>query len=145
MADETIPPFADPAVAAAFDAHAPAVRETLLAMRRLIFEAADGADGVGLISETLKWGQPAYRPVRNGIGTTVRIDHDKSAPDACALYVHCQTSLLDMVRSLYPDAFRYQGNRALIVTAGAPLPEAEIRHCAALAFTYHRARTSAPA
>ena len=128
----------DPKVAAAFDAIAPAQRAALLDLRRLILAAAADA-GVELV-ETLKWGEPAYLPAKARVGTTVRIAALKGSADGYAMYVHCQTTLMDSFRHLYPDTFTFEGRRALIFRTGLPLPEVALKHCVALALTYHRAK-----
>jgi hypothetical protein len=81
-------PFSDPAVAKVFAAYPSALRPALLALRGLIFEAADAQLGTGGLIETLKWGQPAYLPVKPRTGTTVRIDAVKSDPERYAAYFH---------------------------------------------------------
>ena len=127
---------ADPKVAAAFAAYPPALREALEFVRLLIIETAHEA-GVELV-ETLKWGQPAYLPARPRVGTTVRIDAVKGSADRYGLYVNCKTTLLDSYRLLYPETFAFEGQRALIFSTQEALPEAELKHCIALALTYHR-------
>lgn len=42
------------------------------------------------------------------------------------------------MKSLYPDAFTYAGNRALHMALDAPIPQDAIDHCAFLTLTYHR-------
>lgn len=103
-------PFIDPAVEAAFEAHPPALRDRLLDLRALIFETATGP-----LNESLKWGQPAYRPIGTKIGTTVRIDALKGSADSYVVYVPCQTSLVATYRDLYGDALRFEGNRAILL------------------------------
>src|SRR6185436_187895 len=82
-----------PAVAAVFEIYPPRLREALLALRGLILAVASEA-GVEVV-ETLKWGQPSYLPARPRVGTTVRIDALKGSADGYAMYVHCQTTLMD--------------------------------------------------
>ncbi len=53
------------------------------------------------------------------------------------MLVHCQTRLADAFRETYPGVLEIEGNRAVIFRRGAPLPRAVIRHCAAMAFSYH--------
>jgi hypothetical protein len=48
----------DPSVAEVIESVLPAIRPKLLALRRLIFETAGSTEGVGPITETLKWGNP---------------------------------------------------------------------------------------
>lgn len=128
--------FADPAVAAVFKAYPAGLRRKLMDLRALVFEVAAGTDGVGRLTETLKWGQPSYLTEETRSGTTVRIDHLKKA-DGYALYVHCQSGLVPKFRALYPDTFRYEGKRALLFDTDARLPLPELRHCIALALTHH--------
>jgi hypothetical protein len=130
-------PFSDPAVAKVFAAYPPALRRALLTLRGLILEVADAQLGKGGLLETLKWGQPAYLPVKPRTGTTVRIDAVKGDPDRYAAYFHCQTTLIDSFRELYPDAFAFEGNRALLFERDDKLPKAALRHCIGLALTYH--------
>ena len=127
-----------PEVAAVFDAYPAPQRQALLALRGLILAAA-GEAGVEVL-ETLKWGQPSYLPAKPRVGTTVRIDALKGSADGYAMYVHCQTSLLSSYRHLYPDSFTFEGERALLFSTGQPVPEAALKHCIALALTYHLAK-----
>jgi hypothetical protein len=53
-----------------------------------------------------------------------------------AVFFHCQTNLVETFRELYPE-LRYGGNRCILLKAEDKLPEAELRHCVALALTYH--------
>jgi hypothetical protein len=132
---KTAPRFSDPTVKAVFAAYPQALRQKLLALRELVFEAAADADAAPL-EESLKWGQPAYRPKVANTGTTVRLDATKSG--GYALYIHCQTTLAAQFRDLYPKRFRYEGDRALLFEAGEDPPREELRHCIALALSYHR-------
>jgi hypothetical protein len=125
-----------PAVEAVFDAYPSPVRTRLLALRRLILDTAKATEGVGRLQETLKWGQPSYLTPETNSGSTVRIDQVKAVSGPCAVYFHCQTGLVERFRELYPK-LRYSGNRAVLLDASEQLPEAELRHCVALALTYH--------
>jgi hypothetical protein len=111
----------------------------LQALRKLILETARKTDGVGTLAETLKWGQVSYLTSETGSGSTIRIDRVKSAANQVCLYFHCQTNLVETFRELYPE-LRYSGNRAILLDAKAKLPEASLRHCIALALTYHGAK-----
>src|SRR5262249_42722228 len=126
----------DPAIAAVIGAYAKPVRNRLLALRRLIFQTARETEGVGALEEALKWGQPSYLTTATGSGSTIRIDGVKSAPDQYAVYFHCQTNLVETFRELYPE-LRYGGNRSILLDAADDPPEAALRHCVALALTYH--------
>jgi hypothetical protein len=125
-----------PAVDAVFEACPAPVKAKLLALRRLILDTARSTKGVGRIEEALKWGQPSYLTAETGSGSTIRIDRVKSADNQVAVFFHCQTDLVDTFRELYPK-LSYSGNRAILLDADKKLPEAELRHCVALALTYH--------
>lgn len=125
-----------PAVDAVFDACPEPARTKLKSLRRLIFDTARQTRGAGRIEEALKWGQPSYLTTETGSGSTIRIDRVKSADNEVAVFFHCQTDLIATFRELYPQ-LRYSGNRAILLDAGKKLPEAELRHCVALALTYH--------
>ncbi|MDB5531261.1 MAG: hypothetical protein JWR51_4364 [Devosia sp.] len=124
----------DAAVAAVFEGYPAAVRERLLRLRDVIIETAANTAGVGALEETLKWGQVSYLTQQSGSGTTVRIDVDK-ASGLPAIYVNCQTNLVDGYREVYPEAFAYQGTRAVVI--GEKPDEAALRHVIARALTYH--------
>ena len=125
-----------PAVAAVFEAYPKPLRSKLQALRRLIFDTARTTDGVGPLEEALKWGQPSYLTTETKSGSTIRIDQVSDAPDRYAVYFHCQTDLVSTFRELYPE-LTYGGNRSILLDASDELPEAALRHCVALALTYH--------
>jgi hypothetical protein len=129
--------FSDPAVDAVFASYRRPIRTKLLTLRRLIFDTARSTVGVGRIEETLKWGQPSYLTPDTGSGSTIRIDQVKSADDQYAVYFHCQTDLVATFRELYPDEVRYDCNRCILFKAADAIPEQPLRHCLALALTYH--------
>jgi len=137
---KSAPTFADPAVKAAFDAYPKRLKPKLLALRRLIFDTAKTNKGVGAVEETLKWGQPSYLTPETKSGSTIRIDAIKAGADRYAVYFHCQTNLVETFRELYPDEFSYGGNRCIILNAADDIPEPALRHCVALALTYHLSR-----
>jgi hypothetical protein len=121
---------------ALFVAYPAPVRTKLLALKRLIFATAKTTKGVGALEETLKWGQPSYLTPETGSGSTIRIDQVKPAADQVAIYFHCQTNLVETFRELYPE-LSYSGNRAILLDVAGKLPETALRHCVALALTYH--------
>jgi hypothetical protein len=128
---------ADSAVDAVFGAYPKPLKAKLLALRRLIFETARTTDGVGRLQETLKWGQPSYLTPETKSGSTIRIDQVKPTPNRYAVYFHCQTDLVETFRELYPAEFSYGGNRSILFNAEDAIAEQALRHCVALALTYH--------
>ena len=113
------------------------MRDALLRLRGLIFAAAVESPSVGPLIETLKWGDPAYLPRTPRIGTTVRINAVKGAKTQYAALFHCQTTLVESFRLLYPDTLSFSGNRAILLDLDQPASDAALKHCIALALTYH--------
>ena len=135
LSTESTPMKAD--VAKAFAEMPSDLRESLMEVRDLIFRAAEDHD-VGALTETLKWGQPSYLTEATGDGTTILLGAPKDDPDHAAMFVHCQTSLIDEFRSLFPDELSYEGNRAVLVPLKGALPANALGSCVGLALTYHR-------
>src|SRR6185312_13252073 len=125
-----------------FDAYPRPVRAKLLGLRKLIFDTAKKTEGVGAVEEALKWGQPSYLTPESKSGSTIRIDQVKAVPGQYAVYFHCQTNLVDTFRELYPE-LKYSGNRAILLDASEKVPEPALRHCVALALTYHARKRKA--
>jgi hypothetical protein len=127
-------------VAAAFSAFPARVRTRLLEVRKLIFEIAADTEGVGPLTETLKWGEPAYLTEATGSGSTVRLGWSRSGECECAVLFNCRTTLVDGFRSQFPGMFAYEKNRAILLDAGEPLPRAPLSACLGMALTCHRRR-----
>ncbi len=132
--------FRDSDVAKVFAAYPEDARAKLLTLRAIIFETAKAIDGVGPLEETLKWGQPSYLTTESGSGSTIRIDREKS-DGRIAMYFHCQTDLVATFRELYPTQMDYGGNRSILFKVATRFPEKALRHCIALALTYHVRKT----
>ena len=130
----------NPAVAKVFATYPPKLRKQLLAVRRMIFEVAKQTEGVGKLQETLKWGEPAYVTAETGSGSTIRINRHKKQDQQYAVYFHCQTTLVDSFRGLFPKVFKFEGNRCIVFDAGVRVPAAELKICIGMALTYHRQR-----
>ena len=58
------------------------------------------------------------------------------------MYFHCQTRLVETFRELFPQSFRFDGNRSLWFRLDDELPEEELSRCIAIALTYHRVKAS---
>ena len=116
------------------------MRRKLMALRELIFRTAASTPGVGELEETLKWGEPAYLTSSSGSGSTVRIDWKKSKPAEYAMYFNCQTTLVETFKSLFPDEFKFEGNRAIVFHESEAAPTDALAFCVAAALTYHLQR-----
>jgi len=136
MIDNRTPPVT-PAVAAVVASYPPAALAAFLELRRMVFEAALALD-VGVLQETLKWGEPAYLTTETKAGTTLRIAWKKSKPEQIGLYVNCQTSLVERFRHQFPDSFDFDGNRGLLMSCNKAIPEKTLGGVIAATLTYHR-------
>jgi hypothetical protein len=112
------------------------IQTRLHRVRKLILATAASIPEVGPITETLKWGEPAYLTEKSKSGSTIRIGWKASAPEQYAMYLNCQTNLVDTYRTLFPE-LRFEGNRAVLFDMKEKLPENEVRRCIELALTYH--------
>lgn len=122
-----------------FLAYPPAIRAKLYALRKLILKTAARTDGVGPLTETLKWGEPAYLTEQPRTGSTIRIGWKASRPTHYAMYFNCQTTLVDTCRTLFPE-LAFEGNRAVLFDAARKLPVDAASRCIELALTYHLAK-----
>lgn len=136
-------PVPEPAVAAVLASYPRPIRNKLMRLRALIFETAAATEGVGTLTETLKWGEPAYLTAASRSGSTIRIGWKQSDPDHYALYFHCQTNLVETFRTLFPRDFVFLGNRGLLFEHSSPLPVDAVAVCIEAALTYHRNRRKA--
>ena len=133
--------FEDASVAAVFDGYPRPVRAKLMRLRQLIFDTAAGTEGVGKLTETLKWGQVSYLTEMSKSGTTIRIDAAKDGSGRYAMYVHCQTNLIESFRRRYPRALQVRREpRRAASTRATDVPIEELKHCIAMALTYHLAK-----
>ena len=113
------------------------MRKALMSLRQIILDTARKTEGVGLIQEALRWGQLSFITAQTKSGSTIRIDALRSDPNNYAVYVHCQSGLIDEFRDRYPKQLTYVDQRSIELTLGQPLPMAELKHCISLALTYH--------
>ncbi|MBT2130175.1 DUF1801 domain-containing protein [Aliiroseovarius lamellibrachiae] len=129
------PPAPPKDVARAFEDLPPDVQDPLGDLRQLIFETAANTPGVGPITETLKWGQPSYLTEKTKAGSTLRLGCPKSG--GFAIFTHCQTSIMSDFQALFPNDFTFDGNRAVVFSAGDDLPLEKLRFLISRALTYH--------
>lgn len=127
----------NPRVAEVFDSYPRPVREKMMRLRQLVIDVASETDGVDDLEETLKWGEPSY--LTKG-GSTVRMDWKSKRPEQYALYFNCNTSLIQTFAELYGYVLEFDGKQAITFAEQDELPVEELKHCIALALTYHRVK-----
>jgi hypothetical protein len=131
------PPVPGP-VAEALSRYPEPVRARLLKIREIVFAVATETEGIGPLTETLKWGEPAYLTEASKSGTTIRLGTTKSAPEECAVLFNCKTTLVETFRTHFTDDFTFEGNRALVVPIARALPHEPLKLCLHAALTYRR-------
>ena len=135
--------FSDSAVKSAFDNYPKTARNKLLKLREMVFRVAGEHDEIGEVTEILKWEVPSYLTHKPKSGTTVRLAWSEKAPEFYTISVHCQTTLIDRFKEMYPQ-FEYDGNRSIVLDVDEVIPEQELLHFFYLALTYHSRKKNMP-
>jgi len=130
---ETMPPDVD----AALQAFPSEVRCRLAEVRALILTIAAGDARIGPLTETLKWGEPAYLTKATGSGSTIRLGSPRNRPDRAAIYFICSTTLVETFRERFGAMFEYESNRAVLLPAKGDMDRAPIESMLSMALTYH--------
>lgn len=128
-------PYQSDQVANAFAAFPSDASAGLLRLRDLIFDVADDLPNAPAITETLKWGQPAYLAPK---GSTLRLGVPKRAK--FAIFVHCQSRLIADFEAVFPKADRIEGNRAVLFNQVDEIDADRHGWLIARALTYHLQR-----
>lgn len=127
----------EPSVKDKFDSYPDHIKPKMNALRTLIYQVAEHTKGVGQITETLKWSEPAYLTSKPKSGTTIRMDWKERNPDQIGIYVNCNTSLVERYRTMFSDELEFEGNRAIMIPVEDPIPEKELKICFQMALRYH--------
>ena len=124
-------------VQVAFQAFPPEVRHRLAEVRAMILAVAAGDPRIGAITETLKWGEPAYLTEATGSGSTIRLGWPRKKADRAAIYFICHTTLVDTFRERFGGVFEYETNRAVLLPVTGDIDRAPLEFMLAMALTYH--------
>jgi len=114
----------------------PVIQERLLGLRDLIIKTAESLDDDDTLEETLKWSEPSYCCEK---GSTIRINRIKNT-DKVGVFFNCKSSLIETFRELYHHRLSFEANRAIVFNVDSVIPVDELKHCIALALTYHRVK-----
>ncbi len=121
-----------PEISSLFGAYSQAAGEHLLAVRTLIYDIA-AERGLGKVDESIKWGEASFW-VKGG--SAVRVDWKEKQPEVIKVFFHCQTRLIETFREVYPEAFAYEGNRALLIPLEDYSKHGALAHCLSVAMRY---------
>ena len=119
-----------------FNRFQPKTKSDLLRIRDMVLSVAKSNEMIGEVEETLKWGEPSYLTPATKSGSTLRLGQTKTDLKP-VLFVNCQTTLVDEIRELYPDTFRYEGTRGVVLKSAPETMKHELEHTIALVLTYH--------
>ena len=101
----------DPRVNEVFANYPDFVRDKMQQLREWVIETAEDTEGISLLEETLKWGEPSF-VTKNG--STLRMDWKEKTPHQYAMYFQCTSRLVDTFRLVFDQKFQYEGKRAII-------------------------------
>ena len=127
----------DPKVELVFDNYPAEIRQKLEYLRTLIIETAKKIEGLGLLEETLKWGEPSYLVKK---GSTIRMDWKAKNPNQYALYFKCTSRLVPTFREIFKNQLNFEGNRAIVFDMDETINEEVVKYCITLALTYHKVK-----
>ena len=133
----TFPSDISPELASVIKSYPATAQTYALNIRNLIHDIASKDPKIGQITETLKWGEPAFLTSKPKSGTTLRFDWKESRPDKIGLFVHCNTALIQTLRDMFGNALEFEGNRAIWLDLKAPPPEDILTVCIGKILTYH--------
>ena len=129
----------NPDILASIETWPDVAQQRLLTMRALFFEVAEAAD-IGPLEESLKWGQPAWRPKRARTGSTLRLNWTSHTPDELSAFVDCKTDLAAQMLTRFPESCGNDGRRCLTFPMDDTLNKDAVWTLAWLTFTYHRGK-----
>jgi hypothetical protein len=124
----------DPRVNAVFVNYPDFVRDKMQNLRELVIETAEEIEGLTVLEETLKWGEPSFVTKK---GSTLRMDWKEKTPDQYAMYFQCTSRLVDTFRLVFDHKFQYEGKRAIVFELNQKIPELELKECIKASLTYH--------
>lgn len=127
----------DPRVNEVFANYPDFVRDKLQHLRELVIETAEETEGVTVLEETLKWGEPSFVSKN---GSTLRMDWKEKTPDQYAMYFQCTSRLVDTFRLVFNHKFQYKGKRANVFQLNQKIPELELKECIKASLIYHNVK-----
>lgn len=122
-------------VQAVYDACPPPVRHGLHQLRGLILAQADLMPQIGPVTESLRWGQPAFLTLDSGAACSLRIGPVKG--QGFGLFVHCQTGLIAAFAAGAGVGLRFGGTRAVLFDPSDRIDPAQISVLIGQALGYH--------
>lgn len=127
----------DPKVEVIFANYPDFIRDKMQHIRNLVRETAEETEGISVMEETLKWGEPSFVTKH---GSTLRMDWKEKTPKQYALYFQCTSRLVDTFRLVFDHQFQFEGKRAIVFQINQKIPETELKACIKASLTYHKVK-----
>lgn len=127
----------NPEVDIVFNNYPDSVRKKMIALRELVLETAKEIEGLNMLEETLKWGEPSYL-AKNG--STLRMDWKSKTPNQYAMYFKCTSRLVKTFKLIYKNKFDFEGNRAIVFQMDNDIAVNELKECIRATLTYHKVK-----
>ncbi|GAA5024095.1 hypothetical protein GCM10011506_07450 [Marivirga lumbricoides] len=127
----------DPRVNEVFANYPDFVRDKMQRLRELVIETAEETEGITVLEETLKWGEPSFVTKQ---GSTLRMDWKEKTPGQYAMYFQCTSRLVDTFRLVFEHTFQFEGKRAIVFQLNQKIPEIELKECIKASLTYHNVK-----
>lgn len=126
-----------PEVLKAYEKYKDDDRQVLLELRHLVIKTARDDNRIGKLTETLKWGEPAFLTDETKAGSTLRLGYSKLS-NSPALFVSCSTPLLMTLKELdTAGVLQYHGLRDIAVPNITSKNTGMIQTCILKTLTYH--------
>lgn len=106
-------------------------KEKLQEMSDLVEQVAEKLSLV--IKAERKWGQLSFS---SKIGTPIRMA--RFDDDYVALFVHCQTTLVEQWREMFTDSLKFSKTRAILLNTKDELPIDDLEICIQMALSYRK-------
>lgn len=123
-------------IAALYQSYPDDIRTKLLKLRAMVFDLASKNDGIGTVTECLKWGVPSYETVRPKSGTPLRLQWIEKE-SRFGLFVHCQTNLVSHFKKRHTSLI-YDKNRGLLCDRDKDIPQEVAEDFILSALTYYK-------
>ncbi len=111
-----------------------AATKFFLRIRELMDEVVD-EEGLGEISESLKWGEPSFSCKG---ASPIRVAWKPENPGQVSVFFNCNTKLVETFREIYGDKLLFKGNREIYFLLSHALPEKQLKHCISMALRYQK-------
>jgi len=112
-------------------------QKKLLALRKILIEAAQEIEGLDDLEETLRWGELSYIAKH---GSTIRIDWKEKNPMQYAIYFKCTSQLIPTFKDIFGTSFKYEGRRAIVFGMNERIPKLKLKKCIKSALQYHKVK-----